>query len=90
MASQWHTGRNDMHRCLFVYGDDGNHVFELQRDESDNIASVSVRLLDLVELEPTAFQVSFSAVPWLSARVRNNGLVTANEFKVDFYQVRWC
>lgn len=116
MASQWHTNRDALHQCLFVFGDDGGEVFELQSTEADNLAATSVRLLDLVDLQvgyqrvpaspgsggpfqqrsclccllvfqPVAFQVSFSAAPWLSARVRNNGIVTAPPFQVDFYQV---
>jgi hypothetical protein len=123
MASQWHTNRDALHQCLFVFGDDDGEVFELQSTEADNLAASSVRLLDLVELQvsrrceardtetstrtvcegggeggagwlprvmlqPVAFQASFSSVPWLSARVRNNGIVMAPPFQVDFYQVR--
>ncbi len=55
MASQWHTGRDALHQCLFVYGDDGGDVFELQTSEADNIAAVGVRLLDLVDLQVRLF-----------------------------------
>jgi hypothetical protein len=87
MASQWNSDRNAMHRCLFVYVDDTQTNFELQPTEVDNIASVPVKLLDPVDLEPSAFQVSFERAPWLSGRIINRGIVTVERFFVDFYQV---
>lgn len=87
MASQWNSGRWNMFRCLFVFANDGNTVYELQATETDNLALAPVRLLDLVDLAPSSYQVDFTAVPWLSARIYNAGLVTSPLFHVDFYQV---
>lgn len=86
-ASQWNSGRDEIFRCLFVLVNDGNSVYELQPNEEDNIASTPVRILDLVDLVPSAYAVGFSSFPWMSARVYNAGIETSPSFAVDFYQV---
>jgi hypothetical protein len=86
-ASQFASGRASLFRCLFVLVNDAQTVYELQPDWTDNLAIAPVRLLDLVDLQVPAYQVSLSSFPWISARVFNGGIKTAPPFYVDFYQV---
>ena len=85
MASQRIADRDSLYRCLFLYVDDTNEVYEEQTSESSNLASVVVRLVDLVDLTPSMFSVSFNHLPWIRGQVVNTGVVTAPDFHVDFY-----